>query len=161
VIAVVRFAEERDLPRVNELRRQVSELHAAGRPDIFKPGFPQGLQDYAYTLLRGEESGILVAERGGVICGMAAIEYLHKQDSPYSYERRSYHVIEFGVDEAYRRQGVGRELMDFMEADARAKGFSSIELDLWAFNGSARAFYEALGFHTYRLLMERDLREEP
>ena len=38
---MVRFAEEKDLPWVNELRRQVSELHAKGRPDIFKPGFRQ------------------------------------------------------------------------------------------------------------------------
>ena len=42
---MVRFAEERDIPRINELRRQVSELHAQNRPDIFKPGFCQELQD--------------------------------------------------------------------------------------------------------------------
>ena len=42
---MVRFAEERDIPRINELRRQVSELHAQSRPDIFKPGFCQELQD--------------------------------------------------------------------------------------------------------------------
>lgn len=157
---MVRFAEEKDIPRINELRRQVSELHAAGRPDIFKPGFCQELRDRAYTLLRGEESDILVAERDGVICGMAAIEYLHKPESPYCHPRNVYYVTEFGVDEAYQRRGVGRELMDFMEADARARGFSGIELDMWTFNESAQAFYEALGFRTYRLYMERDLKEE-
>ena len=154
---MVRFAEEKDIPRINELRRRVSELHAAGRPDIFKPGFPKELQDYAHTLLQREESDILAAERDGVICGIAAVEYQYKPETPYSYERRTYHVMEFGVDEAYRRQGVGRELMDFIAADAKAKGFSRIELDMWAFNESAQAFYEALGFHTYRLLMERNI----
>lgn len=157
---MVRFAEERDIPRINELRRQVNELHAAGRPDIFKPGFCQELQDRAYTLLRGEKSDILVAERDGVICGMACIEYLHRQESPYSYPRSLYFVTEFGVDEVYRRQGIGRELMDFMEADASAKGFSSIELDMWTFNRTAQAFYEAMGFRTTRLFMERDLSEK-
>ena len=29
----VRFAEEGDLARVNELRRQVNELHVKGKPD--------------------------------------------------------------------------------------------------------------------------------
>ena len=154
---MVRFAEEKDIPRVNELRGQVSALHAAGRPDIFKPGFPKELQDYAHTLLRREESDILVAERDGVICGIAVVEYHHKPESPYSYERRTYHVMEFGVEEAYRRRGVGRELMEFIEADAKNKGFPRVELDMWSFNESAQAFYEALGFHTYRLLMERDL----
>lgn len=157
---MVRFAEERDIPRINELRRQVSELHAAGRPDVFKPGFCQELRDRAYTLLRGEKSDILVAERDGVICGIASIEYLHRLESPYCHPRDVYYVTEFGVDEAYRRRGVGRELMDFMEADARAKGFPRIELDMWAFNQTAQAFYEALGFRTMRLFMERDLSEE-
>ena len=121
---------------------------------------PKELQDRTYTLLREEESDILIAERDGVICGMAAIEYLNKPESPYCHLRRIYYVTEFGVDEAYRRQGVGRELMAFMEADARAKGFSGIELDMWTFNENALAFYEALGFRTYRLYMERDLNEE-
>lgn len=157
---MVRFAEEADLPRVNELRRQVNELHAQGRPDVFKPGFCQELQDRVYELWRGEESDVIVAEKDGVICGMASVEYLNKPESPYCHPRRIYYVTEFGVDEAYRRQGVGRELMDFMEADARAKGFVRIELDMWTFNGNAQAFYEALGFQTYRLYMERDLRED-
>ena len=42
----IRFAREEELPRVNELRRQVQALHAAGKPEVFKPGFPQELEDY-------------------------------------------------------------------------------------------------------------------
>ena len=36
---MIRFAEEKDLERVNELRKQVNDVHVNGRPDIFKPGF--------------------------------------------------------------------------------------------------------------------------
>lgn len=154
---MVRFAEERDLSRVNELRRQVSELHAAGRPDIFKPGFCQELQDRVYDLWRAEESGVLVAERDGVICGMACVEYLNKQESPYSRARKIYYITEFAVDEAARRQGVGRELMDFMRSDAGAKGYHRIELDMWNFNEGAKKFYEAVGFRTFRTFMEWEL----
>ena len=157
---MVRFAEEADLPRVNELRRQVSDLHAKGRPDIFKPGFCRELQDRVYDLWRGEESDVIVAEKDGVICGMASVEYLTKQESPYCHARRIYYITEFGVDEAFRRRGVGRELMDFMSADAKAKGFSSIELDMWSFNESALKFYEALGFRTFRRFMEHSLTSE-
>ena len=35
----VRYADRAELPRVNELRKMVNELHANGRPDIFRPGF--------------------------------------------------------------------------------------------------------------------------
>lgn len=154
---MVRFAEEKDLPRVNELREQVSRLHVKGRPDIFKPGFCQELQERAYEMWRAEESDVIVAENDGAICGMACVEYLTKQESLYCFARKIYYVTEFCVDEAFRRQGVGRELMEFMRSDARAKGFSGIELDMWSFNEGAREFYEALGFRTFRLCMEYDL----
>lgn len=157
---MVRFAEERDLERVNELRRHVSELHVNGRPDIFKPGFCQELQDRVYEMRRSENSDVMVAERDGVICGMACVEYLRKQESPYNQERNIYYITEFGVDEAFRRRGVGRELMEFMRSDARAKGFSRIELDMWTFNKPALRFYESIGFQTFRRLMEWDLNEE-
>ena len=35
----IRFAEEGELEQVNLLRKQVHGLHAAGRPETFKPGF--------------------------------------------------------------------------------------------------------------------------
>ena len=157
---MVRFAEEKDLPRVNELRKQVSELHVNGRPDIFKSGFCQELQERVYEMYRSEDSDVIVAERDGVICGMAGVEYLNKQESPYSRERKIYYVTEFGVDTAFQRQGVGRELMAFIGEDARAKGFTRIELDMWTFNEGALQFYEAVGFRTFRRFMEWDLNEE-
>ena len=157
---MVRFAEEQDLPRVNELRKQVSELHVNGRPDVFKPGFCQELQERVYEMYRSEDSDVIVAERDGMICGMACVEYLNKQESPYNRGRKIYYVTEFGVDEAFQRRGVGRELMAFMGEDARAKGFTRIELDMWTFNEGALRFYEAAGFRAFRQLMEWDLNEE-
>lgn len=35
---MVRFAEEKDLDIINELRKQVNDIHVEGRPDIFKAG---------------------------------------------------------------------------------------------------------------------------
>lgn len=34
----IRKAEPRDIPRILELLLQVLEVHAAGRPDLFKSG---------------------------------------------------------------------------------------------------------------------------
>lgn len=41
---MVRFAEEKDLEKVNELRKQVNDIHVEGRPDIFKAGFGKELR---------------------------------------------------------------------------------------------------------------------
>ena len=51
----VRFAREDELGRVNELRRQVSELHAAGKPDVFKPGFPREMKDFLLLIWNDPE----------------------------------------------------------------------------------------------------------
>ena len=44
------------------------------------------------------------------------------------------------------------------KADAKAKGFSRIELDVWAFN-DALAFYEAEGYTVFRRFLELRLDE--
>lgn len=43
----VRFAAENEIARVNELREQVSRLHAENRPDVFRPDFCNELRQIA------------------------------------------------------------------------------------------------------------------
>ena len=151
---MVRLATEADLGRINELRQQVNRLHVEGRPDIFRPGFSNELRDYARTLIASPEHDILVCEREGAICGIACVDYVVKPESPYSRATRFYHVEELCVDAARRRQGVARELTDFMRADARRRGLDRIVLDVWEFNDEALAFYDAMGFRTFRRMLE-------
>ncbi|MBQ9765621.1 MAG: GNAT family N-acetyltransferase [Lachnospiraceae bacterium] len=155
---MVRFAEEEDVARVNELREQVNSLHVQGRPDVFKGGFCQQLQDYAKVLISGENSDIVVVERDGVICGMACVDYVRRPETLYSQARNYYHVQEIAVDEAYRRQGVATEMLGFMNEDAKKRGLNKIELDVWAFNESAIEFYEAMGFRVTRRWMEYEVK---
>lgn len=44
---MVRFAEEKDLDIVNELRKQVNDIHVEGRPDVFNK--VDGIFDIAFT----------------------------------------------------------------------------------------------------------------
>ena len=66
-------------------------------------------------------------------------------------------IDEFGVDEAHRREGVATEMIAFIRAYAKENGFSRIELNMWEFNREALAFYEAVGFSTYRRYMEMQI----
>lgn len=154
---MVRLAEKKDMVRVNELRKQVNDIHVNGRPDIFKVGFCEELQNFAMAILEGENSDIIVVERNGIICGMACVDYVKKPETPYSKSRKYYHVQEFVVDESFRRQGVARELFDFIKKDAQQKQFDKIELDVWSFNESAIEFYEDVGFKETRKWMEYDI----
>lgn len=155
---LVRSAKREELEKVNEIRKMVNDVHVSGRPDIFRKGFCEELKEHIYEKFDSEDSDVFVAVKDGVICGFAVVDYVHKPQSSYSNARSYYNVVEFGVDENYRRQGIATVLMEFMKADAAEKGFDKIELDMWEFNESALAFYESAGFKTYRRYMELDLK---
>lgn len=150
----VRLAEEKELSRINELRKQVNDLHVAGKPDVFKPGFTQELQDYIVEIWNHPDKEIVVAEEDGVILGFAVLNHLRKPENPFMYEKDFLDIDEFGVDEAYRRRGVATAMIDFIRAFASERGIHRIELNMWEFNQDARAFYEAAGFTTFRRYME-------
>ncbi|MBQ6077528.1 MAG: GNAT family N-acetyltransferase [Clostridia bacterium] len=153
----VRFAKESELDRVNALRKQVNDLHAAGRPDIFKPGFSKELQDHIRTIWNDPRQRIVVDERDGVLCGFAVLNHITRPENPFMRVRDYLDIDEFCVDKTCRRTGVGTELMTFIRVYAREQGFSKVELNMWEFNRDALQFYEAIGFSTYRRYMELEL----
>ena len=150
----VRPAKREELERVNELRRQVNDLHVQGRPGHFRPGFNQQLQRHVYDQFESETGDVLVALADGEVAGFATVIYVHRPEGPYTLPLDFYHVEEFGVDAAHRRQGIGRALVDYMRSNAVERGFTRIDLDAWAFNESALAFYQKVGFVPYRWYFE-------
>ena len=154
----IRRAKVRDLQGINKLLEQVLMVHHKGRPDLFKAGFCDEIRDYAKVIMDGENSDIIVAERDGVICGMVCVECVNKPETPYSKARSFYHVQEIAVDADYRRQGVAKELFEFMIEDAKKRKLARIELDVWEFNDSAIEFYQAVGFGQTRRWMEYEVK---
>ncbi|NGM18022.1 tRNA (adenosine(37)-N6)-threonylcarbamoyltransferase complex transferase subunit TsaD [Eggerthellaceae bacterium zg-893] len=54
-------------------------------------------------------------------------------------------ILKVGVDPAFRRRGIARELLSRVAADGRDLGASTCSLEVRAGNAGARAFYESLG----------------
>ncbi len=150
----IRFAKEDELDRVNELRRQVNDLHVSGKPEVFKPGFSDELRDFIHVIWNDPEQKIVVAESEGSICGFAVLHHINKPETPFMYERDFLDIDEFCVDEAFRRQGAASEMIRFIREYAVEKGFKRLELNMWEFNKGALAFYETAGFETFRRYME-------
>lgn len=151
---MIRLAEKNDLSQVNEIRRQVHELHVRGRADIFQSEFNKEFENHIYEIYDCEKSDIIVADIGGRICGFAVVEFIDKPESLYSLARSFLRVVEFGVDKACRRQGIGTRMFDCIKQIAADKNLDAIELDMWEFNEGALKFYESVGFKTYRRYME-------
>ena len=86
---------------------------------------------------RHEDSVVLTARVAGSIGGFAIMQY--GDDAA--------HLNLLAVEPAHRRQGIGRQLVGWLEETARVAGTFSIRLEIRATNVGARAFYAALGYH--------------
>jgi len=84
----------------------------------------------------GAESSVIVARRERRI---AAFAIMHFGDEVA-------HLNLLAVAPLHRRQGLGRQLMDWLTATAIEAGVFRINLELRTHNDAARLFYERLGF---------------
>ena len=62
-------------------------------------------------------------------------------------------ITELYVDTPYRRQGVGRLLMERAEASLKERGCRYIRLEVFAPNTNAHDFYKRLGYQNYDIDM--------
>jgi ribosomal protein S18 acetylase RimI-like enzyme len=85
----------------------------------------------------GPESSVVVARREQRI---AAFAIMHFGDEVA-------HLNLLAVAPAHRRQGLGRQLMDWLTATAIEAGVFRINLELRTHNEPARKFYERMGFN--------------
>ena len=95
----IRFAEEKDIPRLGELLLQVCQVHHQGRPDLFRSGGRKYDDGELRQLLRDETRPILVAvdERDCTV-GYAA----------GSVRRRIFCVFLFGGVDPFGQRRYGR-----------------------------------------------------
>jgi ribosomal-protein-alanine N-acetyltransferase len=91
--------------------------------------------------ISGTESSVIVArrERRGDARRIAAFAIMHFGDEVA-------HLNLLAVAPEHRRQGLGRQLMDWLTATAIEAGVFRINLELRTQNAQARAFYASLGF---------------
>ena len=64
----IRRAEEKDIPRIIELLKQVLQIHADIRPDIFISGTTKYTTDELVKMINDDKKPIYVAVNGSGIC---------------------------------------------------------------------------------------------
>jgi ribosomal protein S18 acetylase RimI-like enzyme len=75
---------------------------------------------------------------------------------PGSATTRAY-LYELFIDERFRGQGLGRQAMALLEAQARDEGLPGIDLNVWGGNEPARALYLSLGFAERAVMLSKAL----
>ena len=106
-------------------------------------GYPAAPHDVAARLERLEIVGdrVVVADLDGEVVGLA-----HLQVTPtIEYDRPAAKIGALVVDESHRGEGVGRRLVDALEAEARARGCCLLFLTTSVRRADAHEFYRRVG----------------
>jgi ribosomal-protein-alanine N-acetyltransferase len=86
----------------------------------------------------GRDCCVLIARRDHKIAGFAIMHF--------GDQVAHLNLLAIGME--HRRQGLGRQLIDWLSASAIEAGVFRIDLELRETNGGARAFYQSLGFQS-------------
>ena len=66
-------------------------------------------------------------------------------------------LFDLWIDPEERGRGYGRAAMEALEAEARSRGLSAIEFNVWGGNTVARSLYRSLGYGERSVFMGKDL----
>ena len=150
----IRFATEKDVPRLGDLLCQVDLVHHRGRPDIFKVG--RKYSDEELTALLGEDTRpILVAvDDADTVQGYCFCILQQHVDDGVLTDIKTLYIDDLCVDETCRGQHVGTVLYEAVLALARERGCYNVTLHVWNCNAPAMKFYEHLGMQCRQMEME-------
>ncbi|SHI91184.1 ribosomal protein S18-alanine N-acetyltransferase [Pseudobutyrivibrio xylanivorans] len=117
-----RFANEKDLPSIVEIENEAMSC-------------PWSLKSYEEAI-SSDHSFIMVAEDDGQIAAFSVF-YLTPPEAE---------LPDIVVDEKYRGQGLGRQLLTKSLEELETRGIDTIFLEVRVSNTPARRLYESFGF---------------
>ena len=149
---MIRRAEERDIPRLLELLKQVNQVHFELRPDLFKKETKYNANDLE-RLLKNEDHVIFVYDDEGVQ------GYLFSEIKDYTKNQllqpiKTLYIDDLCVDEQSRGNHVGKKLLEHAKEYAKENHFHNITLHVWEGNDSAYEFYKRNGMKEQSRTME-------
>lgn len=152
----VRIATRDDLADLVELGIGIQELHAKGRPDLFRDPEPDALREFL-DLKLSDGSAVLIARDNEQSLGYLLAEHTTRPANPFRRSSSSLYVHHIAVVAAAQHKGVGKLLMDAAVEIAQDNGAGAIRLDSWKFNDQAHGFFESQGFAPVNVIFERTL----
>ena len=99
----IRRAEEADMPRIEELLRQVNLVHHKGRPDLFKYGARKYTDEELRVLIHDDSRPIFVALDGaGTVQGYAFCIFQQYVNHNIMTDIKTLYIDDLCVDGATR-----------------------------------------------------------
>jgi ribosomal protein S18 acetylase RimI-like enzyme len=157
---VIRPATTLDLPAIAQLHISVAAELRNLAPEGFgtSPDNLPGRGDVAGTFrdtLDDSDAVLLVAEVDGRLVALASGWQENTADELFDAPFFTVEYVE--VAEEYRGQGLASQLLEALEAEARRRGITQLDLRVMVGNEAARSLYERVGYQTLELRMGKVL----
>ena len=152
----IRDLRRSDFDAVNEIFKQLHNMHVKQRPDIYREvENPAEANGYIAEEVLNEENLILFgADVDGKIVGICFI-VMRTPRNDALVPRVCAYIDDIAVDENYRRQGIGTALYNEAVKRAKERGAEVIQLQVSEFNKTAIDFYKSLGMTVWEYKMEQ------
>ena len=150
----VRRAEERDIPAIMELLKQVNRVHYDGRPDLFKLA-TKYTEEELRAILKNDQTPVFVCtDDEDRVLGHGFCVFQRPENTRLLNDLLTLYIDDICVDERARGRRVGRTIYEEIVAYARQCGCYNVTLNVWSCNPGAMKFYESLGLVPYKTGME-------
>ena len=154
---MIRKAQIKDIPKIEDLLLQVCLVHHDGRPDIFKVGRKYS-NDELNALIEDESRPILVCvDENDEVMGYCFCIFQQHVENSVLTDIKTLYIDDLCVDESLRGKHIGKKLYEAAVALARESGCYNLTLNVWSCNASAMKFYEAQGLAPQKICMEKIL----
>ena len=147
-------AVREDIPTLLCLLRQILKVHHEGRPDLFRPRGEKYNEEDLNLLLEDPRRPVYVAREGERVLGYAFCILKETKGNPVFEDRKTLYLDDLCVEEHCRGCHVGSLLYEHVCREARRLCCHNVELNVWAFNEGALAFYEKMGLRPQKIGME-------
>ena len=155
----ISIAEEKHIPGMIELLKQVGQVHHLGRPDLFRAGAQKYNEADLQNLLQDGSRPVFIAEEEDKVLGYGFCIVKVTKNDPVLADNTTLYIDDLWVDENCRGKHIGKAIYARIVQYAKAIGCDSVTLNVWAFNESAKGFYESLGMKPQKIGMEMRLEE--
>lgn len=143
-----------DFEKVNEVMKEVHNLHVKHRPDLYlELDEPYPIEKFKEDI-RNEDTISILAEEANDIMGICFVSF---REQTCMVKKCTAYMDDLCVLKKYRGQGIGTKLFNHAIELAKKKGAKRLDLMVWGFNRNAIEFYEKMNMQVQRLILETEL----
>ena len=150
----IRRAAASDISGINELLRQVLDVHHKGRPDIFRAGAKKYNDSELLEIIADDLRPIFVMTDENEVVGYAFCVFVQHVDHNILPDIKSLYIDDLCVREDRRGEHIGKRLYEHVLAFAKENGCYNLTLNVWSCNESAMRFYQKCGLVPQKVGME-------